>query len=159
MARRTKSRGPKGLQLEVGAQRAPKLLVWDISHILSRATSLPTGKKQIIVGKKKCVNCSKCIFTTRQRSFGVQHIKPPRSQVCRQIWHPGEPSSNNRILWEKNSQVYDSFSSSFLRDKHVLVSLGKPSATKSDVFLDAIVSPSSYPCQSVSQWVSAVSHW
>ena len=26
-ARRTKSRGPKGLQLEVGAQRAPRLLV------------------------------------------------------------------------------------------------------------------------------------
>ena len=29
MARRTKSRGPKGLQLEVGAQRAPTLLVLD----------------------------------------------------------------------------------------------------------------------------------
>merc|ERR550517_1961520 len=26
-ARRTKSRGPKGLQLEVGARRAPRLLV------------------------------------------------------------------------------------------------------------------------------------
>ena len=29
-ARRTKSRGPKGLQLEVGARRAPRLLVIDI---------------------------------------------------------------------------------------------------------------------------------
>ena len=29
-ARRTKSRGPKGLQLEVGARRAPKLLVENI---------------------------------------------------------------------------------------------------------------------------------
>ena len=29
-ARRTKSRGPKGLQLEVGARRAPRLLVYDI---------------------------------------------------------------------------------------------------------------------------------
>ena len=29
-ARRTKSGGPKGLQLEVGARRAPRLLVWNI---------------------------------------------------------------------------------------------------------------------------------
>ena len=29
-ARRTKSTGPKGLQLEVGARRAPRLLVFDI---------------------------------------------------------------------------------------------------------------------------------
>ena len=28
-ARRTKSRGPKGLQLEVGARRALRLLVWN----------------------------------------------------------------------------------------------------------------------------------
>ena len=34
-ARRTKSRGPKGLQLEVGAQRAPRLLVLNIAFQLS----------------------------------------------------------------------------------------------------------------------------
>ena len=34
-ARRTKSRGPKGFQLEVRAQRAPRLLVYTISSILS----------------------------------------------------------------------------------------------------------------------------
>ena len=33
-ARRTKSRGPKGLQLEVGARRAPRLLVFDICFYL-----------------------------------------------------------------------------------------------------------------------------
>ena len=33
-ARMTKSRGPKGLQLEVGARRAPRLLVLNISLIL-----------------------------------------------------------------------------------------------------------------------------
>ena len=33
-ARRTKSRGPKGLQLEVGAQRAPRLLVSYKHHII-----------------------------------------------------------------------------------------------------------------------------
>merc|ERR1719239_1572884 len=32
-ARRTKSRGPKGLQLEVGARRAPRLLVRFIIHL------------------------------------------------------------------------------------------------------------------------------
>ena len=34
-ARRTKSRGPKGLQLEVGAQRAPRLLGHDNNCFLS----------------------------------------------------------------------------------------------------------------------------
>ena len=35
-ARRTKSRGLKGLQLEVGARRAPRLLVPDICHTHQR---------------------------------------------------------------------------------------------------------------------------
>ena len=34
-ARRTKSRGPKGLKLEVGARRAPRLLVNSYNHIFS----------------------------------------------------------------------------------------------------------------------------
>ena len=33
MARKTKSRGPKGLQLEVGARRAPRLLVCHIANL------------------------------------------------------------------------------------------------------------------------------
>ena len=36
-ARRTKSRGPKGLQLEVGARRAPRLLFSIILHLLGQA--------------------------------------------------------------------------------------------------------------------------
>ena len=35
-ARRTKSRGPKGPQLEVGAWRAPRLLVSNIANLFSR---------------------------------------------------------------------------------------------------------------------------
>ena len=33
-ARRTKSKGPKGLQLEVGAQRAPKTSIGNKSHVV-----------------------------------------------------------------------------------------------------------------------------
>ena len=54
-ARGTKSRGPKGLQLEVGARRAPRLLVFNIwaahrpallyHHLLDPTFLTPSGQK------------------------------------------------------------------------------------------------------------------
>ena len=41
-ARRTKSRGPKGLQLEVGARRAPRLLVLYISSFGYNSRTTPS---------------------------------------------------------------------------------------------------------------------
>ena len=49
---RMKSRGPKGLQLEVGAQRAPRLLVWNMERY---TTELEMFK---IYGKT-CLKCLK----------------------------------------------------------------------------------------------------
>ena len=58
LARRTKSRGPKGLQLEVGARRAPKLLV---------CTYLFLGQTEI---QLKCL-CfpGSCLYWYRFQSF------------------------------------------------------------------------------------------
>ena len=49
-ARRTKSRGPQGLQLEVGARRAPRLLVSDKPALLILIDSID-GEDQVYNAK------------------------------------------------------------------------------------------------------------
>ena len=48
-ARRTKSRGPKGLQLEVGARRAPRLLVSNMFQI-QNAQDIPNLAQTMVIG-------------------------------------------------------------------------------------------------------------
>ena len=73
-ARRTKSRGPEGLQLEVGARRAPKLLVYiylSMSYMASSWTAIAILLLPL-----------KCIPLTQLKDETNLFLQPCLSQTC-----------------------------------------------------------------------------
>ena len=82
-ARRTKSRGPKGLQIEVGARRAPRLLVYYIIHSTNKDGKDQKQGSKINLWTHGPTNCS--IYKNSPAREGGVKLKHNLNQSFKQF--------------------------------------------------------------------------